>query len=60
LANSIAVVNGGAGGIGAAVVLRLARDGFRVVILDKDEAVAGRFLMSFEVVAEREISFPSI
>src|SRR5437764_2600673 len=37
----VAVVNGGAGGIGQAVVLRLARAGFFPAILDHDEA-AGR------------------
>jgi 3-oxoacyl-[acyl-carrier protein] reductase len=42
--NRIAVVNGGAGGIGEAVVLRLARDGFRVVILDKDEKAGSEVL----------------
>jgi NAD(P)-dependent dehydrogenase (short-subunit alcohol dehydrogenase family) len=34
----VAVVSGGAGGIGQAVVLRLVRDGFFPIILDRDEA----------------------
>ena len=42
--NRIAVVNGGAGGIGEAVVLRLARDGFCVVILDKNEKAGSQIL----------------
>ncbi len=37
-AQSIAVVAGGAGGIGQAVVLRLAREGFLPIILDRDQA----------------------
>lgn len=36
----IAVVTGGAGGIGAATVRRLAATGWRVAILDRDEAAA--------------------
>ena len=35
--NKVAVVTGGASGIGQAVVERLARDDFTVVILDIDE-----------------------
>jgi NAD(P)-dependent dehydrogenase (short-subunit alcohol dehydrogenase family) len=45
LKNKVAVVNGGAGGIGEAVVLRLVQDGFLVVVLDKDRT-AGRKLIS--------------
>lgn len=40
----VAVVTGGAGGIGEAVVLRLVDDGFVVVVLDKNEK-AGRDLV---------------
>ena len=43
--SKIAVVNGGGGGIGLAVVRRLARDGFRPIILDHDLA-AGRAAMA--------------
>jgi 3-oxoacyl-[acyl-carrier protein] reductase len=43
--NRVAVVNGGAGGIGRAVVLRLSEDGFFPVVLDKD-AGAGREIMA--------------
>lgn len=35
----VAVVTGGAGGIGQAVVFRLAEDGYRPVIIDQNEAV---------------------
>jgi meso-butanediol dehydrogenase/(S,S)-butanediol dehydrogenase/diacetyl reductase len=45
LTKKVAVVNGGAGGIGEAVVLRLVQDGFLVVVLDKDRT-AGRKLIS--------------
>lgn len=38
----IAVVTGGAGGMGLATVERLARDGFSVVLVDREEALAQR------------------
>ncbi|MDB5937689.1 MAG: short-chain dehydrogenase/reductase [Polaromonas sp.] len=38
----IALVTGGAGGMGLATVERLARDGFAVVMVDRDEALANR------------------
>lgn len=38
----IAVVTGGAGGMGLATVERLARDGFSVVMVDRDEVLAQR------------------
>jgi 3-oxoacyl-[acyl-carrier protein] reductase len=38
----IALVTGGAGGMGLATVERLARDGFAVVMVDRDEALAQR------------------
>lgn len=38
----IALVTGGAGGMGLATVERLARDGFSVVMVDRDEALANR------------------
>lgn len=38
----IALVTGGAGGMGLATVERLARDGFSVVMIDRDEALAQR------------------
>lgn len=38
----IALVTGGAGGMGLATVERLARDGFAVVMVDRDEAQAQR------------------
>ena len=37
----VAIVTGGAGGIGRAVVMRLARAGFGIFVLDKNEE-AGR------------------
>ena len=37
MANKVAVVTGGAGGIGQAVVTRLAQSGFRVCIVDQNE-----------------------
>ena len=41
MANKVAVVNGGAGGIGQAVVRRLAKAGYAIYILDKNQQ-AGR------------------
>jgi len=38
----MALVTGGAGGMGLATVERLARDGFSVVMVDRDEALARR------------------
>jgi 3-oxoacyl-[acyl-carrier protein] reductase len=38
----MALVTGGAGGMGLATVERLARDGFSVVMVDRDEALAQR------------------
>jgi len=38
----IALVTGGAGGMGLAIVERLARDGFSVVMVDREEALAQR------------------
>ncbi len=44
----VAVVGGGAGGIGRAVVLRLAEDGFFPVILDRKEKAAHEILGDLE------------
>ncbi|MEJ8823050.1 SDR family NAD(P)-dependent oxidoreductase [Variovorax humicola] len=38
----IALVTGGAGGMGLATVERLARDGFAVIMIDRDESLAKR------------------
>ena len=38
----IALVTGGAGGMGLAIVERLARDGFSVVMVDRDETLANQ------------------
>lgn len=46
--NRVAVVNGGAGGIGRAVVRRLVEDGFFPVILDKEERRAHDLLGDLE------------
>src|SRR5262245_3033109 len=37
---AVAVVTGGAGGIGRALAVRLARDGFAIGVLDRDRAGA--------------------
>ncbi|MFZ2295601.1 MAG: SDR family NAD(P)-dependent oxidoreductase [Polaromonas sp.] len=42
MSKPIALVTGGAGGMGLATVERLARDGFAVVMVDRDEALANR------------------
>lgn len=42
MSKPIAVVTGGAGGMGLATVERLARDGFSVVMVDRDEALANK------------------
>lgn len=39
---SIALVTGGAGGMGLGIVEKLARDGFAVLLVDRDEALASR------------------
>lgn len=44
--NKIAVVSGGAGGIGRAVVLRLSEAGFFPVILDKNQVAGEQLLFS--------------
>jgi len=46
MADKIAVVTGGAGGIGQAVVTRLARAGFNILVLDKNDE-AGRETSTF-------------
>ncbi len=43
-ANRVAVINGGAGGIGEAVVFRLVQDGFFPVVFDKDERAGQEIL----------------
>ncbi len=45
----VALVTGGARGIGRAISQRLATDGFHVVILDRDEAAAGAAARDLEV-----------
>lgn len=42
MSKPIALVTGGAGGMGLATVERLARDGFSVVMVDRDEALANK------------------
>lgn len=37
---SVVLVTGGASGIGRAIVERMARDGFSLVMVDKNEALA--------------------
>jgi 3-oxoacyl-[acyl-carrier protein] reductase len=53
----IAVVNGGAGGIGETVVFRLARDGSYVVILDKDERAGRQVLTELQSSGGKGIFF---
>lgn len=47
----VAVVTGGAGGIGSATVRRLARDGWRVAILDRDGPAAMQLAREVEGLA---------
>ncbi len=49
----VALVTGGASGIGRAIVERLARDGFSVVMLDKNEALAKQ---ETEVLTAQDLS----
>src|SRR2546427_46198 len=42
MSKPIALVTGGAGGMGLATVERLASDGFSVVMVDRDEALANK------------------
>ena len=44
MANKIAVVTGGAGGIGHPVVARLAQSGFGVCILDQNDRAGQEFV----------------
>lgn len=44
---TMAVVTGGASGMGMAIVQRLARDGFRVMVLDRNESLLGRTIEEF-------------
>lgn len=44
---AMAVVTGGASGMGMAIVQRLARDGFRVMVLDRNESLLGRTIEGF-------------
>ena len=53
--NKVAVVTGGAGDIGKAVVARLAHDNYRIVILDKNQAAGEQVVAAFakhEVVVD--------
>ena len=47
LAGKVAIVTGGAGGIGAATAGELAREGAAVTVVDIDEAKADRSLTRF-------------
>ena len=44
MANKIAVVTGGAGGIGQAVVARLAQSGFGVCILEQNDKAGQEYV----------------
>ncbi|MBI4528527.1 MAG: SDR family oxidoreductase [Deltaproteobacteria bacterium] len=56
-ARNIAVVSGGAGGIGRAVVLRLRKDGFFPVILDVDEAAGHEFTATLKQQGSDSVFF---
>lgn len=58
MANRIAVVTGGAGGIGSAVVTRLARAGYDVAIVDQNEAAAGELVGSLAEQSRNAEFFP--
>lgn len=49
----IAIINGGAGGIGQAVVLRLCESGFLPVVFDKDDAAAKGVLSEVEKIGKK-------
>ena len=58
MADRVALVSGGARGIGAAVAARLGRDGYRVVVADRDAAAApagGRYVRC-DVSVEAEVN----
>lgn len=54
----IAVVTGVAGDIGAALVLRLARDGIDIAVLDRDEDACARTVARAAAVGRRAIAVP--
>ena len=45
--NKVAVVTGGAGDIGKAVVARLAQDNYRILVLDKNQAAGEQGVAAF-------------
>jgi 3-oxoacyl-[acyl-carrier protein] reductase len=52
----VAIVTGGARGIGAATALRLAQDGFAVAVLDLDEAAAKGTVEAIEAAGGRALA----
>jgi NAD(P)-dependent dehydrogenase (short-subunit alcohol dehydrogenase family) len=55
LARRIAVVTGGASGIGAATAAALARDGAEVVVIDRDVSKAKGFAIACDVTSAAEV-----
>lgn len=53
---SAALVTGGGGGIGRAIALQLARDGFDVAVVDIDEAAAGETVRLVEEAGRKAIA----
>ena len=56
----VAVVNGGAGGIGRAVVRRLGEAGYALFILDKNEQAGGETLEELRQQDNRIAAFPAL
>ncbi len=52
----VAIVTGGARGIGAATALRLAQDGLAVAVLDLDESAAKSTVQAIESAGGRAIA----
>jgi meso-butanediol dehydrogenase / (S,S)-butanediol dehydrogenase / diacetyl reductase len=59
MANKVALVTGGGRGIGRAIVLRLARDGFNMAINDRQEETGKAVAEEVKKIGQKAIAFPA-